>query len=82
MVELMASTTSEHRGWTIGVTSRSSDEEWSASIEAWPPANDRTHTTAMILPFSPEFDSRAEVVNVALAEARRQIDRVEGTPRE
>lgn len=55
---------------------------FSASIEAWPPGDDRTHTAAMILPFSREFDSRAEVVNVALAEARRQIDRVEGTPRE
>jgi len=81
MVELMASTTSEHRGWTIRVTSRSSDEKWSASIEAWPPGDDRTHTAAMILPFSREFDSRAEVVNVALAEARLHIDRIEGTPR-
>jgi hypothetical protein len=69
---------SDHRGWTIRVTPRSSDEKWSASIEAWPPGDDPRTRGAMIFRFSRQFESRSEVVNAALAEARREIDRLQG----
>jgi hypothetical protein len=82
-VELMASTMGEHLGWTIRVTPRLGNDNWSASLEAWPPGMDsRTHG-AMTLRFAKTFDSETEAVNEAMASARWQIDQIEkGGPRQ
>jgi len=76
VVELVASRTGEHRGWTIRVTPQPRGEQWTALVEVWPPElSARTHG-GTVVPFSELADDQGAIMERGMTAARRYLDRV------
>ena len=71
-----SSTMSTHRHWTIRVNPRTTDDgaAWRAIIEVWRPDTTPSDTGGILVDFFGTAPDEPEIVNAALAVARRYID--------
>jgi hypothetical protein len=73
---MIRSTMSEHREWTIRVSSRHSglDHKWRAVVEIWRPDREPNTHNATLVPFARTAEDERAVIAVALGAARAYID--------
>jgi hypothetical protein len=73
---MMPSAMSEHRQWTIRVSSRCSglDRKWRAVVEIWRPDRDPGRHNATVVPFARSAADEPAVIAGALTAARAYID--------
>ena len=64
----------EYREWAIRVTPRLRNDEWTATVEVWPPETDRRHIHAYVVAFSGSSRDMETLIASGMATARRYID--------